>query len=691
MSNLKKIHIQESFLTILDELEKYVEDRSSDKLSKDIHRVSLENKIKHQIDNISVYTEAFWERLSWNKDIFSTRFATRLFPTYNDEGNKVVLKKTIEKPSIFRNTPRSETIKQIQSKYDLRDTISKTLNAVYTDEGETKNSSDISYYKVLEHHKYYETISQTVVTRIFQLLLEIKCYGMMLNLFCMLLSTREYCHFAFDKTVIELIFCDEFYPSGVNPFKDPEYLEIINYFLFYGMYLLYKEECIVKAYSSPKHRFALSLDVVQWLPSYDGSIDSNPYLPISLSGSYLHCKKVPDTEYLIKPMRVSGTDRGVYNTHEFKCRFDIFTDGIFTGVNTDKIWFGGSAIAACVTRNPLERVFCIEGYHKRNIVTKYPGDEGYDSYAEELENIKSHWGSYESRLRDYFDEYYPSKDVIKKENIDDSKVLELEENLSDIDIMVDVVDDDDFDRYCNNILNIIKKNLSIRLDKESFTESEASIFRVNTNKSYKYFISGTLLKRSIEFFRLFGAHPFGGVSRFHFPAVRGVYDGRKVLLFPSYVSYAYTGLFLDYKWMSSANDTKDLILKYYTRGGTPILNETEHQHIAKHIEDNDDQWGIVAKYSDSTRYISVSNPTFRPRLYGFGFYQKIKDIVDETCVHGWYKDDPKFEAKWENEETKSRFGHDLSLRVPSGRIRPLLLWKVFPYIYSLDKSKKYTE
>jgi hypothetical protein len=702
-----KINIQESFLDILNKLDEYINSVNGTEkpYSRDISRVELENIIRNKLSIVGIYTEVFWENISWNKDIFSYKFQQRFFPTYGEEENKVVVvnKETKKNniPDIFKACSRREKIQQIQSKYDIRETISRTLNAEYTDEGNT--SSQISYYKTLEQHRYYDMVSQDIITRIFQLLLKIKSYGIMLQIFCLLISTREYCHMVFHESVLEIMFNDDNYIISLpdqkievrNPFRDPDYIEIIYHFLFYGIYLLYKEECIVKAYASSKHRFILPLNAAQWLPIYDGSIDTNPYLPISLSNVYLHGDKIPNSEYLIKPLRVSGTNRGLYNPIEFSIRFNIFTDELFNGMPMDKIWFGGSVIAACVTKNPLELLFGIRHFPNGNISERIPGDADYPEYLEKVGEIKDHWKNQSIALDNYFDEYYPSKGVIKDSLLKSEEILDIEEKLSDIDVMIDILDDDDFDKYTNLIVDSIKKRLSEKMSVSlsDISDKHVRLIKINTKKSYKYYVSGLWMKRSLEIFRLYGAHPIGGVSRFHFPAVRGIYDGKNVLLFPSLISYSFTGIFVDYKWMSSCHNAKDLILKYYTRGGVPILNETEHKYIVSHIKEHMDMWGTLLKYpEEQSRNISIMNPAFRPRLHGHGIYNKLKGFLKvEFISNEWQNDDPEFIKKWNNDEKKSRFGFDISLRFPSGHLRPLLLWKIMPYTTTLDKSQKYTQ
>jgi hypothetical protein len=727
--------LQKAFYDILEELELVAD--SATELTP-LEKLSLENRILGRIQILTLYTEAFWEDISSSRDIFSYRFVKRLFPVYGIDENKIVNslplrsvpeprneKKVRVDPSVFRAT-REEKIKMIKAKYDLRESVHKTLNADYIDEGVGSRvagpgGSTFSIYHAIEPSRYYGLVSQDVINRIFLLCKEKKLYGIMLLLFCLLAATREYYHLVINTWILDLLFDPNGYTtftpassstSGTekkqNPFLDPDYLEIIHHFLFYSMYLMYKEECIIKAHALPKNRFVLDLEAASRLPVYEGSIDTNPYLPLTLAASHIHATGISDQDYVVKPLRVSGSQRGLYSYPEFQERFKIFTDNIFDGMSTDKIWFGGSVIAACVAKNPLEQLFNIKNCGPApSSVNMSRDNPSYDLYCTEVNKMVAHWRGQKQALNAYFDEYYPSKNVVPTRfmlaGANQSQIPEVEDQLSDIDIMVDILDDEEFDKKAFMILNHVRRILAERagIPPSEVSDDKLQLIKIETKKSYKYYMSGTLLKRSLEIFRMYGTHPVGGVSRFHFPAVRGVYDGRRVLIFPSLVAYAMTGVFMDYKWMSSAKDTKDLILKYYIRGGFPILNEQEHKYLAKHIADNPKTWGIVGKYSEAkARSVSLMNPIFRPRAQGHGFYAKIVEALAKAPEPGvmdpvpfsnytFLTEEPSFLEKWKDEERRSRFGFDLSVRFPSGHIRPLGLWKVQAYFDALRRSNKY--
>lgn len=669
----------------------------------------IENHILGELHKVMADAELFWEGMAWNKDIFSFKFGSRLFPKFGADDNAPPPppeSTTKPKPSVFKAT-KEELVNSIKTKYDVRDSIRKTLNAEYIDEGSTSSKDKSPFYHALDLPEYYNIVSQDTLNAIFQLCLRHKLYVAMLGLFCSLVTNRYFCHLVLSDFVLECLFkpAPVFDPSGVstetNPFLDPEYLEIVHHCLFYGFYLLYKEECIIKACVNLHHRFVFSISQAAKIPGYNGALENNPYIPLTLSGDLLHASNVPSPDYIVKPIKAASADRGFYSIWSFKERFAIFTGGIFDSLQLDKVYFGGSLIPACAIRNPLEKLFYqpLRADEDLNFEKEVlPDAPGYMVHLNRIATLKRFWKAHTEKLEAYFDEYFPSKKVIGRDLTEDVNQAELEDRLSDIDIMIDVLDDADFDKKVMHIIDVLKANLCKKHQLSEIQDEQLKLIKISTKKSYKYYVSGSLMPRSLEIFRLFGAHPIGGVSRFHFPAVRGIYDGNDVYVLPSTVSYANTGIFIDYKWMSSAKDTKDLVLKYFIRGGTCLLNEKEHQALAKHIKENLPQWGVLLAYATLEQALSINNPIFRPRMIKHGFYANIANAL--TPLGGasairafndyqYVIDDHEFLNRWRSPEWKSRMGFTLTLRFPSGHTQPFGAWRVGAYLHSLGRSKKY--
>lgn len=589
----------------------------------------------------------------------------------------------IKKPgSIPPKEASKETEATIRKKYDLGrpGSLQQTLDMTYVDEGVTVTDSGVRQYNVLPQEKYTSTINHDTIRHIFEMCNSRRAYPIMLSLFCRLCVSREFCHLVFNTHIMSMMF------ALGTPFHEPEYLEIIHHFMFFGFYLLYKEECTIKSMANPTHRCILDLETVQHMPVYNGALSENPYIPLTLSAKYLYAEDVPNEKYIFKPLRVPNSERGVYTVHSTQARFDVFTDGVFRGLNWDKLSMTGSVMPACVIRNPLEKLFGIN----------LPMNQDLNN----PDAAKTYWNDNKNALRNYFDEYYPSKNILDpsylsagSEEGDESSNNQTipTEKLSDIDIIVDFGDDQDFDRKVLEVFEVVKANV-IRNNQEDpvrFPSVEVKLLKITTPMSYKYYIVGPGLHKNIELFRIF-VHPLGCVSRFHFPCVRGTYNGESIKMFPSMVSAAFTGTLLEYKWMSSAKNTKDLVCKYYTRGFSLILNAVEHESMWEHIQSESARWGYLMAANDNERSITVSNPIFKPRQAMSGIYHGLENFrLKPAPIYKHIVPMIGFDKYWVSNEKRAAYGFSLDYRFPAGHIQPPGLWKLGPYIEKLQQSGKY--
>ena len=149
----------------------------------------------------------------------------------------------------------------------------------------------------------------------------------------------------------------------------------------------------------------------------------------------------------------------------------------------------------------------------------------------------------------------------------------------------------------------------------------------------------------------------------------------KVLVFPSLCSYAYTGMLIDYKWMSHSTSTKELILKYYIRGCCIILNENEHIAIKKYINENIEKWGILIEYLNEEKYVSINNPIFKPRTYLHGFYSNILKYSKIISVNNYAYVINHPDANIINSSIIKKSEIKLILRFATGNINPIYLWQ----------------
>jgi hypothetical protein len=682
-----------------------------------------ENKILALLNNISVSTSAFWSELAWSKDIISYKFNQRYFPTFQlvesetttevdtDElkngPTDETLEETLEETTIQTSqlipltgemasatatwpkknsstpntsddapTDNQETEAVIRMKYDLGRPggLQATLDYTYVDEGVTVTDSGVRYYHVLAQEKYTSVLNNDSINRIFTICMERKSYAIIMSLFCRLCVSREFCHLVLNEQIFKIMFAD----GEKSPFND--YLEIIHNSMFYGFYLMYKEECTIKSMANASHRCVFDLETVQYFPVYDGALSENPYIPLTLSTTYLNSDKVPTDAYLFKPLRVANDKRGVYTVHSSQERFDIFTDGVFRDINWDKLSMTGSLMPACVIRNPLEQLFGI--------------DLPMSTDLAEPETARTYWKNNRTKVENYFDEYYPSKNVLDPRYITDGNDMYGQfdtDKMSDIDIIVDIGDDTDFDRKVLEVFELVKTNVERNHveNPTKYPSDTVKMLRITTPNSYKYYIVGAGLHKNIELFRIF-VHPLGCVSRFHFPCVRGIYAGNSIKMFPSMVSAAFTGTLLEYKWMSSAKSTLDLVCKYYTRGFTLLLNAQEHEAMRQHIIENTEQWGYLMAANNNERSISIISPIFKPRQNRTGIYIGLANLIMKPPpLYQFMIPMANFDTYWISDSKTSTHGFSLDLRFPAGHIRPPEMWKLGPYLSHIQQSAKY--
>jgi hypothetical protein len=119
----------------------------------------------------------------------------------------------------------------------------------------------------------------------------------------------------------------------------------------------------------------------------------------------------------------------------------------------------------------------------------------------------------------------------------------------------------------------------------------------NTTESYslvftcKAHITSSGLSRKLEIFSIKEDDFFSVVSTFHFPCVRGIYDGSNVYLTPSCITAFMTLMNIDYKYVCCAKNPIELILKYKDYRGYGIyLNIDEQKSIIKYIMHNEKYW-----------------------------------------------------------------------------------------------------
>lgn len=607
----------------------------------------LEFKINNLINRLEIISAPYWKNYSWNRDISSFKFEERMLPCLEASQDLKPKIKTEKKIEDLNKTNLVKFLKA-KSRYGLKESAKKILNeAKLIDEDERPR-------KIIPVN-LWEFASQDEIIFIFKKLKYFKINAI-INLFNKLIVSWEFCHLALNNKVLEIVF---------NQVLTETELDSVYYHLFFGYYLIYNEELIIGNKSGFNSRHILDYEAFTKIPIFKGPIDKNPFIPITINSEQLKGPENSIIPYLKE-------EWGSYSIYSVWKRFDIFTDGIFQGLNPDKIYFTGSVISACLARNPLEKLFGInldnDLIFEKN---KSPDNPGYNNHLNRVKKLWIKWDKMYKKLVNYFDEYYPSKNIFPEIKIDQNftytNLLDLEDQLSDIDIIIDTNSDSEFDLITKEIFSCVKSNL-IRKHQRELTRDELKLIEVQGNKSYKYYLSGTLLKRSIEIFRFYFFNPIGGVVKFHFPCVRGLLAPNselngllfgKIYITPSLGSYLNTGLLIDFRWIATKKSLKSLILKYYTRGASLIINQNENEEIIKYIK-ADPKWAHILEYNARNGISDINSPIFKPRYYLTGFYSEIKNylIPNKNYHYKFVMGNP------------GNYNSGLLIKWNSGRIRP---------------------
>ena len=697
--------IRNAFARIRDALETFSKN-DRDGITEVAERFNIQYFIEQQLGYVGSCTETFWDEFSHYKDRLSYKFGSRHFPTGDEKwaesfNNDSKTAKPVErtkpndaKTDVERRREIAElqrtTMERISKQYDINDVHLKNfMDRAYID-GDSGNA-----FTPLDPGQYYDLLGLSDAEYLFKMAYESKLYGVMLLMWCHLVSSKQFVHLILkSEYILNLMFNPNIYYYEVlqnnklktvnqNPFLDEKYQEIINHYLFYGIYVLCREEYHVKTKAVDDLRSTMDLRAVSKLPPYIGPLGSNPYMPVTLSEKYLYGTETACENRVIRPLRANARNRGLYGLESFKARFDVFTGGVLEGLDYDRLYFTGSLIAACCIRNPLEKKFGID----------FTGDDSRAS---------SYWNTVTRNLTDYFNEYYPGKGVLDLTGLTNVEIAELEEDLTDIDCIVDAVPDEEFDRISVRLYERIKTNLLTRHNKRTLSREDLNITRIDTGQSYKYYIDGKLLVRSFELFRIYDIRPAGCVSRFHFAQVRGYFNGVTVCVLPSMLCVAQTGICTDYKWFSNSKKPQTLICKYYVRGFYCLLNNDEQAEIRQFMADNP-AWSMLdelpkpAGTDDETleddpgsgrdESISIMNPIFNPRSTGVGTFAGMEHLRPPVVLK--YVQDADVKDLTVPRKLEGCFGLDLDFRYPAGHIKPVNLWHVTPYARDLARSKKY--
>jgi len=353
--------------------------------------------------------------------------------------------------------------------------------------------------------------------------------------------------------------------------------------VFYAMRIMYLEELSMYHRKRGKGRFILDINAANQLPDFPQSnIKHSPYMATKI-------KCVNFESGLSLPMMISGK-RGIYPLNVFLDRFDKYTFGILKNIkwssDRHKSAVSGSTITACAIQNPFEVFFrnvnhYFDEYYpskqsKRQIISKKSEDtEQIESITDEIDDEVVD----DDELIDIRIEEIKDQKQKEKENDDSDDDHEDENGIihkieySDIDLMIECkwdVFDEIADEHFQNIRYTALCN--------GFSDS-IQMVKVVTENKHKFVITG--LPRDIDIFHIDDIPSV--IVKYHLGCVRAWYDGNNVWCFPSFITAAKLGVNMDIRWTSNRKDVRDIILKYFQRGYSTLINENDKKNIIEYI------------------------------------------------------------------------------------------------------------
>lgn len=564
---------------------------------------------------VASISEPFWVDYSWKPDnYFHTRKMpaqgvatldrpTRVEPTTIVKDN-TTLHRVTEKPTEAKKMPKSEQVRARRDRYDVRELIVVSANATPKSGLLTQvtkiNNSEVRFFsgEVEDRYRpaniatYNDSLNEDLLGAIMKTCAELSLYSSMLAIYQNVAASPINCHLAFCRPVIEALFAN----TTGNPFYEPKYLHVIHHAQHYALTLLHREEAITNGWAHDQHRFILDPEVLEMIPRLNYRVTEHPWVPMCLNA-----EQMVNPE---NPLRIPKADqkyRGFHSMEVFRIRADVFSDGNLEGLNMDGLYIVGSIIPSCLIRSPLELQFGIEC--DRTDLAYWQQDE-----------VKL-------KLRHYFNEFYPSKEVLTGwDYISPDDLIELEDELTDIDIVVRATGEFEYRRTVTRIYETIRKNLLKKFD--TLERDDLQILEMKTARSVKYYISGRALGRSYEVFRFRDdENAIAGVSRFHFPSVRAMYDGYRLQVLPSCFVYAATGCMTGWRWFSFSGTFVAGVMKYYSRGGYLPLNAAEIEAVKQYLTTEEaSSWTNLGKFAK----LGFNHPLFHPREQGIGIHGKYK-------------------------------------------------------------------
>lgn len=497
-----------------------------------------------------------------------------------------------------------------------------------------------------------------------------------LHLLSNLLISKKYCHYAFDRNVLE-----------VNSSLFDKYRPLFRYLMGYAWVSLYTEESIKKRRTVESDRHIFDIETASKLPIFPYS-SNTPYL-----NPYFTC--MISDNLLINGQRIGGVkqstefSQGIVDFAELKKRLNVFTSGdpsvnILRGANWSNMVITGGCITAILPKtNPLMTLFmdksiltgstafdyakydrfCQEYYDKSDIDIACNHDNilDYISHVKHLQsilttNLKVNKSEIEiaplKTLAIYInDEILKTKcssgeipfdyDYVKKNKNERiikfyfyEKYLERKKvsNENNKLILNNRLGDDEYFEiinYCDmasttliindyqlesEVIENRSPDSNSGLELVCYLKSGNDIF-IKFSETLKYKITSKHLRHPLEVFRINGKEFFSCIAGFHLPCVRAYITETNCYMTPSAITSYLTLTNIDFNYFAGSCDPISIINKYRMRGFGIILNSLEIKQFLSYVIGTEHKKSYNIDNDDISKIIGdldINHDLFKP-------------------------------------------------------------------------------
>jgi len=503
------------------------------------------NTIRKYVEiNLGSNIKDFWELVAKEGDSSHEIFKKRRFPSSNVRNQKwkiimsditVAYKKRMEK--LYPDDPKPKMSKDYP----------KDRKHIIRLSEKEQRETNYDKIKILDMDKYYNEFTKEEITILFKCLHNIKDPGLMLKLWCKLVLQYETVHLVlFNKDIWDLI---------SQHMRKKNVHTLVSYCMFYGLFILSKEELLCPIGISTDYRCLITHDEANNVPELSNDIyavDINPWNTQMVGSEYVSSCAV---------FHLDG-NRKLTSPKEFRRRLKIITNGSLEGINLAKYnaTLVGSALIPCAAYNPLEKFF-----------------------------MKDPNNPTEHEFKKFINYYYPPESEIDKHAIIDS--IEESPSISDIDIFIQSASMEEFIQKTHALFDKIKKN-----------KPDAELKEYTSVASWKFTVvlPG---ERWIDIFTTTENSTADLIWRFHLSIVKMYWDGTTLWMFRSCIASLLTGICDSHGWVSCNKSAAEIILKYSQRGYAACINLLEKEALIKYMESTD-RWNIWNSDDKSEVYIT---------------------------------------------------------------------------------------